>query len=101
MNRQQFEEEWNRIDTFYHDVKVYIGTHEYIGYLITNRYKIHTDKYYGYSVVSFYNYKNQGYKISTNKYYGDVVSPYNDGNQGHNIFIADIILADIYRIEKV
>jgi hypothetical protein len=78
MDREKFEEGWHRIDTFHYDVKVHIGTHDYIGYIIANRYKIHTDKYYGYTVVTFYN----------------------DRNQGYDTLIADIALADISSIEK-
>ena len=79
MNREKFEEEWHRIYTFHHDIKVHIGTRDYIGYIIANRYQIDTDRYYGYSVVRLYNYRNQGY----------------------DAFIAEIALADISRIEKI
>ena len=79
MNREKFEEEWHRIDTLHHDVKVHIGTRGYIGYLIVNCYRIHTTKYYGYTVVTFYNNRSRGC----------------------DTLIADIALADIFSIEKV
>jgi hypothetical protein len=106
MDTEKFIEAWNRIDTSHHNVKVHIGRNlgreDYIGYLIANRYKIHKHNYYGYEVVSFYNDRNQGYWFYKPRVKeGHGITFYNDKNQEYDTFIADIALADISSIEKV